>query len=252
MTHRLADCDDALSIIREHNDPNGELPQRLHERVVQLISGHEDRWQELFEIAYEVEIVFCPLQFGLPREEASADDLANEAKSIPEILIEHVDELSSDDFFNCEPSVWFGIVAADLIANGLLTYKMIQHSLATFPDDTDSELEKYLPAHVASTYGRGAEALIAGELLKHQARVQTEERRSRASKGGIERNRKYSEARADFIEFYLGHRKLSHAEAARRYNRKLLEAQRPGERPLYRNEESAVRAFTDALRKEKI
>lgn len=252
MTLRLANFEDALNSIKGHNDPNGDVPQHLHERIVQSISGHEDRWQELFEIAHDVEILFCPLQFGLPTEEVSADDLGNKLKSIPEILIEHVDELSSDDFFNCEPSVWFGIVAADLIATGLFMYRMIQHSLTTYPDKTDPDLEKLLPVHVASTYGCGGEALIAGEVFKRQAYAQIEKRRLRASKGGIERNRKYSEARIGFVEFYLAHRNLSRAEAARRYYRNLIQALGPGERRLYISEESAVRAFTEALRKENI
>lgn len=212
-----------------------------------LIDSCPYKWDTLYNTVDEAYLTYCPSYAGVPQEVDEESDDDN--KSVVEVFLAHSDELSGSEWFDCEPSVWLGIVAADLLGNRLSMYKLIRHAIDTSDKPADPEILEHLPLQVPVAYWNCSEALIAGELLRMQAEKLKHHRTARARRGGQARNQAFADAHAKFVEFYVKNTHLSRAEAARRFFRKLNDGLPPGSRPIYNSEESAVRALREALKK---
>lgn len=244
---RVVDFQALIAKIGQSDTSDGKYPRHYLDRILALIDACPEDWQRLYTTLQEAELAFCPFHVGVPREVLDDEDLADADKSIVEIFVNHLYELSGSEWFDCDASVWLGILAADLLGNGLLRHEVLQQAIRESEHPVNPEIAARLPLQIPLAYWHCSEALIAGEvaqaqMAKHQAR-----RVERASRGGQARNKKYAHARAAFVAFYIENTHLSRAEAARRFYKRLNENLRPGEPRLYVNEESAIRAFRDAL-----
>jgi hypothetical protein len=246
---KLARFDDVLRYIDELEDPVWpKVAADYLDRIHFLIDHTQDRWDDLYGLTFDVEIVHCPWQIGVPEDDWTKDNLSNRDRSIVEILLDNMEELSGADWFDCEPSAWLGIFAASNLGNGIHIYRIVSYAVSEAEGPVDQELLDHLPFQLPANYLRTSEALIAAEVLRKQHELLRRERQSRAASGGRERNKPYILAHEQFIEYYLANNHLSRAEAARRFYAKLTADLGPHDRPLYRNEECAVRALRGALK----
>jgi len=246
---KLGDFDVVLRYIEDFEDPlSPRISADYLERIHHLIDGSRDRWQELYELTSEVEINYCPWLVGIPEEDWNQDQVRNQNRSVVQILLDNVDDLSGPDWFDCAPPTWLGIFAASALGNGISMYQIVNYALSTADGPIDDELLQKLPRQMPLNYLKANEALVAAEVFELQDERLRHTRQSHAARGGQERNRPYVVAHQEFIEFYLAHSHLSRAEAARRFHSNMLADLGPRDRPLYRNEECAVRALRAALK----
>jgi hypothetical protein len=244
---RIVDFQALVAKIGQFDTSDGKYPGHYLDRILSLIDACPEDWQRLYATLQEAELAYCPFHVGVPREILDDDDLVDADKSIVEIFVEHLDELSGSKWFDCDASVWLGILAADQLGNGLLRHEVLQKAVHESEHLVNPEIAERLPLQIPLAYWHCSEALIAGEVARAEMAKDQTKRVESASRGGQARNKKYAHARAAFLAFYIENTHLSRAEAARRFYKRLNENLRPGEPGLYVNEESAIRAFRDAL-----
>jgi hypothetical protein len=246
IPHSIAD---ALRELKKLEESEQGTPLLIHDRLLSLIGSHKDDWDELSEDAEAIVVDYLPWLAGIPPEYGDYDEDLAWKQAVATVLLDNRQAISSETKAHTPLYVVFAMIAFRLLHNSLRNNQIISAALADAEDTEAIEIRARLPMYLAMGYHCASEVVTLASTLKSAESDSKANRRNRASKGAARRNRKYQDARNGFVEFYLKNRQLSRAEAARRFWKDLEDSRHPSDPPLYRSEETAVRAFTDALRR---